>query len=168
MENIIEVKNLTKKYKNLKAVDDLSFEVKKGEILGLLGPNGSGKSTTINCLLSLLNYQNGSIKIFGEEMTPTSYEIKKQIGVIFQEIAVFEELTVYENIDYFCGLYISDKSLKRVLEKCEFYKVKYLEIDDSTFVSKLLNKKIVKLISINDKGFAKSLKEKGGIEDGKK
>ena len=52
MENIIEVKNLTKKYKNLKAVDDLSFEVKKGEILGLLGPNGSGKSTTINCLLS--------------------------------------------------------------------------------------------------------------------
>ena len=97
MENIIEVKNLTKKYKNLKAVDDLSFEVKKGEILGLLGPNGSGKSTTINCLLSLLNYQNGSIKIFGEEMTPTSYEIKKQIGVIFQEIAVFEELTVYEN-----------------------------------------------------------------------
>ena len=103
MENIIEVKNLTKKYKNLKAVDDLSFEVKKGEILGLLGPNGSGKSTTINCLLSLLNYQNGSIKIFGEEMTPTSYEIKKQIGVIFQEIAVFEELTVYENIDYFCG-----------------------------------------------------------------
>ena len=113
MENIIEVKNLTKKYKNLKAVDNLSFEVKKGEILGLLGPNGSGKSTTINCLLSLLNYQNGSIKIFGEEMTPTSYEIKKQIGVIFQEIAVFEELTVYENIDYFCGLYISDKSLRK-------------------------------------------------------
>lgn len=113
MENIIEVKNLTKKYKDLKAVDDLSFEVKKGEILGLLGPNGSGKSTTINCLLSLLNYQNGSIKIFGEEMTPTSYEIKKQIGVIFQEIAVFEELTVYENIDYFCGLYISDKSLRK-------------------------------------------------------
>ena len=113
MENIIEVKNLTKKYKNLKAVDDLSFEVKKGEILGLLGPNGSGKSTTINCLLSLLNYQNGSIKIFGEEMTPTSYEIKKQIGVIIQEIAVFEELTVYENIDYFCGLYISDKSLRK-------------------------------------------------------
>ena len=63
---------------------------------------------------------------------------------------------------------ISDKSLKRVLENCEFYNVKYLEIDDSTFVSKLLNKKIVKLISINDKGFAKSLKEKGGIEDGKK
>ena len=68
MENIIEVKDLTKEYKNIKAVDNLSFEVKKGEILGLLGPNGSGKTTTINCILSLLNYQNGSIKILGKEM----------------------------------------------------------------------------------------------------
>lgn len=56
MENIIEVKGLTKKYKQLTAIDNLSFEVKEGEILGLLGPNGSGKSTTINCILSLLNY----------------------------------------------------------------------------------------------------------------
>ena len=63
MEKIIKVKNLTKKYKTLKAVDNLSFEVYQGEILGLLGPNGSGKSTTINCLLSLLNYSDGSIKI---------------------------------------------------------------------------------------------------------
>ena len=96
MENIIEVKNLTKKYKNVKAIDDLSFEVKEGEILGLLGPNGSGKTTTINSILSLLNYQNGTIKIFGKEMTPDSYDIKREIGVVFQEIAVFEELTVYE------------------------------------------------------------------------
>lgn len=109
MENIIEVKNLTKKYKNLTAIDNLSFSVKKGEILGLLGPNGSGKSTCINCILSLLNYQEGSIKIFNQEMMPTSYDIKKEIGVVFQDIAVFEELTVYENIKYFCGLYIKDK-----------------------------------------------------------
>ena len=66
MKKVIEVKNLTKEYKKLKAVDDLSFDVVGGEILGLLGPNGSGKSTTINCLLSLLNYQSGSIKIFGK------------------------------------------------------------------------------------------------------
>lgn len=109
MKNIIEVKNLTKECKKIKAVDNLSFDVKEGEILGLLGPNGSGKSTTINCILSLLNYQNGDIKVFGEEMNPDSYSIKSKIGVIFQEVAVFEELTVYENIDYFCGLYISDK-----------------------------------------------------------
>ena len=112
MKNIIEVKGLTKEYKKLKAVDDLSFEVKEGEILGLLGPNGSGKSTTINCILSLLNFQAGSIKIFGKEMKPDSYELKRQIGVVFQEVAVFEELTVYDNVDYFCGLYIGDKKTR--------------------------------------------------------
>ena len=113
MKKVIEVKNLSKYYKELKAIDDLSFNVYKGEILGLLGPNGSGKSTTINCLLSLLNFQNGSIKIFGKEMKPDSYDLKRKIGVIFQEVAVFEELTVYENIDYFCGLYIKDKNMRK-------------------------------------------------------
>lgn len=110
---VIEVKGLTKEYNNLRAVDNLSFEVKKGEILGLLGPNGSGKSTTINCILSLLKFSSGSIKIFGEEMSPDAYDIKRNIGVIFQEVAVFEELTVYENIDYFCGLYIKEKATRK-------------------------------------------------------
>lgn len=113
MKNIIEVKNLVKTYKNLVAVDDLSFSVKEGEILGLLGPNGSGKSTTINCLLSLLKYDKGTIKIFGKEMKPDSYDIKAKIGVVFQDVAVFDELTVYENIDYFCGLYIKDKVTRK-------------------------------------------------------
>ncbi len=113
MKNIIEIKNLTKEYKNVKAIDNLSFEVKEGEILGLLGPNGSGKSTTINCTLSLLNFKEGSIKIFGKEMEPDSYDLKRKIGVVFQEVAVFEELTVYDNIDYFCGLYINDKKQRR-------------------------------------------------------
>lgn len=112
MENIIEVKKLTKKYKELKAVDNLTFNVKKGEILGLLGPNGSGKSTTINSILSLLNY-DGNIKIFGKKMNPNAYDIKSKIGVIFQDVAVFEELTVIENIDYFCGLYVKDKNLRK-------------------------------------------------------
>ncbi|MGI6204434.1 MAG: ATP-binding cassette domain-containing protein [Anaerovoracaceae bacterium] len=111
-ENVIEVRDLTKRYKELTAVDDISFDVRKGEILGLLGPNGSGKSTTINCILSLLSFQSGSIRIFGEEMKPDRYDIKKQIGVIFQEIAVFRELTVRDNIDYFCGLYIPEKSTR--------------------------------------------------------
>ena len=112
MKKVIEVKNLTKEYKNLKAIDNLSFDVYEGEILGLLGPNGSGKSTTINSILQLLNYSSGSIKIFGHVMKPDSYEIKKDIGVIFQEVAVFQELTVYESIDYFCGLCISDKEIR--------------------------------------------------------
>lgn len=113
MKKIIEVKNLSKSYKNLKAIDDLSFDVYEGEILGLLGPNGSGKSTTINSVLNLLSFEKGTIKIFGKEMKPDAYDIKRNIGVIFQEVAVFEELTVYENIDYFCGLYISDKLLRK-------------------------------------------------------
>jgi ABC-2 type transport system ATP-binding protein len=113
MRSILEIKHLTKSYKNLKAVDDLSFKVEEGEIIGLLGPNGSGKSTTINSILQLLNIDSGSIKIFGEEMTPDSYEIKKKIGVVFQEISVFDELTVYENLDYFCGLYITDKDTRK-------------------------------------------------------
>lgn len=113
MNNIIEVKNLVKQYKEVKAIDNLSFEVHEGEILGLLGPNGSGKSTTINCVLSLLNFSKGSIKIFGKEMKPDAYDIKAKIGVVFQDVAVFDELTVYENIDYFCGLYIKDKAVRK-------------------------------------------------------
>ena len=113
MKKIIEVKNLSKSYKNLKAIDDLSFDVYEGEILGLLGPNGSGKSTTINSVLNLLSFEKGTIKIFGKEMKPDAYDIKRDIGVIFQEVAVFEELTVYENIDYFCGLYVSNKLLRK-------------------------------------------------------
>ena len=109
MEKVIEVNNLTKSYGKFKALDDLSIYVEKGKIFGLLGPNGSGKTTTINCILSLLNFEKGSIKIFGKEMQPDSYDIKRKIGVVFQDVAVFDELTVYENINYFCGLYINDK-----------------------------------------------------------
>lgn len=112
MKKIIEVKNLTKEYKNLKAVNNLSFEVNEREILGLLGPNGSGKSTTINCILSLLNFKEGEIKIFNKPMTPSSYDIKRKIGVVFQDVAVFDELNIYDNIDYFCGLYITDKKTR--------------------------------------------------------
>jgi ABC-2 type transport system ATP-binding protein len=109
MKKVIEVENLEKSYKSLRALDGISFDVNEGEILGLLGPNGSGKSTTINCLLSLLSFDKGQVKIFGKEMRPGAYDIKSKIGVVFQDVAVFDELTVYENIDYFCGLYISDK-----------------------------------------------------------
>jgi ABC-2 type transport system ATP-binding protein len=112
MKNVIEVKHLSKSYKSHKAVDDLSFEVKEGEILGLLGPNGSGKTTTMNCILALLKYNVGEIKIFGKEMSPSAYDIKSKIGVVFQDVAVFDELTVYGNIDYFCGLYIQDKTVR--------------------------------------------------------
>lgn len=110
---VIEVEGLVKSYKDLIAVDNLDLDLYKGEILGLLGPNGSGKSTTISCILSLLSKDRGSIKIFGEEMRPDSYDIKRRIGVVFQDVGVYEELSVYENIDYFCGLYIRDKEKRK-------------------------------------------------------
>lgn len=113
MNKIIEVQQLSKTYKELKAVDEISFDVFEGEILGLLGPNGSGKSTTINCILSLLKFEEGTIRILGEKMTPDAYQLKEKIGVVFQDVAVFEELTVYENIDYFCGLYVNDKATRK-------------------------------------------------------
>ena len=113
MKNLIEVRGLVKKYKELTAINDRDLDVKEGEILGLLGPNGSGKTTLINCILSLLEFDKGSVKIYGEEMTPESYHIKEKIGVVFQDVGVFEELTVYENIDYFCSLYIKDKEKRK-------------------------------------------------------
>ena len=121
-ESAVKVTNLVKRYKELVAVDHLNLDIKEGEIFGLLGPNGSGKTTTINCILSLLAYDKGDIEIFGKKMTPDNYEIKSQIGVVMQNVAVFEELTVYENINYFCGLYISDKALRKqyVEEAIEF------------------------------------------------
>ena len=113
METVVKISGLVKSYKELTAVNDLDLEIKEGEVFGLLGPNGSGKSTTINCLLSLLDFDKGDIEIFGKKMTPTAYDIKKDIGVIMQNVAVFEELTVYENIDYFCGLYVTDKAARK-------------------------------------------------------
>ncbi len=122
MEYAIEIKNLVKRYKELVALDHFSLEIKEGEIFGLLGPNGSGKTTTINCILSLLSYDKGEIKVFGKEMRPDSYDLKKDIGVVMQNVAVFDELTVYDNIDYFCGLYIKDKEARKKLveEAIEF------------------------------------------------
>ncbi len=121
-KNIVKIENLVKRYKELIALDHLCLEIEEGEVFGLLGPNGSGKTTAINCLLSLLTFDKGTIEIFGEKMTPDNYNVKGQIGIIMQNVAVFNELTVYENIDYFCGLYIKDKALRKqyVQEAIEF------------------------------------------------
>ena len=112
---MIHIENLVKLYGDLVALNHLNLDIKEGEIFGLLGPNGSGKTTAINCLLSLLKYDKGDIEIFGQKMTPDNYEVKQQIGIVLQNVAVFDELTVYENIDYFCGLYIHDKKRRREL-----------------------------------------------------
>ncbi len=110
---IVKAEKLVKRYKELIALDHFSMDVNQGEILGLLGPNGCGKTTAINCILSLLKFDKGNIEIFGETMTPNSYKIKRNIGVVPQEVSVFDNLSVEENIDYFCGLYIDDNASRK-------------------------------------------------------
>lgn len=112
---VIKVENLVKRYGELVVLDHFNLEVGEGEIFGLLGPNGSGKSTSIHCMLSLLTYDKGEVMLFDKKMTPKSYDIKKDIGIVMQNVAVFEELTVYENIDYFCSLYVKDKEKREEL-----------------------------------------------------
>lgn len=119
---IVQLDNIVKRYSDLVALDHFSMEVQEGEIYGLLGPNGSGKTTAINCMLALLRYDEGQVTIFGEKMHPTNYDVKKRIGLVMQNIGVYDELTVQENLDYFCGLYISDKKTRQqyVDEAIEF------------------------------------------------
>lgn len=108
MSEVVKVENLVKRYGDVLALDHFNMRISQGEIFGLLGPNGSGKTTAINCILQLLTYDKGVIELFGKPMTQTSYDLKRRMGVVPQNVAVFEELTVRENIDYFCGLYVGD------------------------------------------------------------
>ncbi len=123
---LIRVKNLVKRYGSLLALDHFDLDVAEGEVLGLLGPNGSGKTTAINCVLSLLKYDKGTVEVFGRPMAPDAYESKRNIGIVMQNVAVFQELTVEENIDYFCGMYVSDAKARRGLveEAIEFVGLK--------------------------------------------
>ena len=112
---IIQVKDLVKRYKGKNVLNHMNLEVNEGEIFGLLGPNGSGKTTFINCLLGMASYEEGQIKLFDKLMEEQANEIKRNIGIVMQDIGVYEELTVYENIDYFCSLYIFDDSKRMAL-----------------------------------------------------
>lgn len=103
--DIIKTDDLTKKFGNLTAVDDISFSVKKGEIFGFLGPNGAGKTTTIKMLTTLLHPTNGSAKISDFDIAKDRDKVRKNIGVVFQEPALDTELTGRENLDYHARMY---------------------------------------------------------------
>lgn len=102
---VVNIENLTKKYRNIPAVDHLSLSIYAGEIYGLLGPNGAGKSTTINIISGLLNKAEGSIEIFGKNIDRYSDEIQKHIGIVPQDLAIYEDLNTYENVSFFASLY---------------------------------------------------------------
>lgn len=119
---ILKIKSLVKKFGDNVAVDNIDLEIEGGEIFGLLGPNGAGKSTTINMISGLLTADKGNIQIFGKEMKKNLSEIKRNIGMVPQDIAIYEDLTAYENIHFFAGLYgLRGNELKeRVFEALQF------------------------------------------------
>ena len=105
MNKILEVQHIEKSYRENKAVDDLSFHVNEGEILGLLGPNGAGKSTTISILSTILKSDAGKINVFDLPLESHINEIKGRLGIVPQEIAIYEDISAYRNVAFFASLY---------------------------------------------------------------
>lgn len=124
---IVQMNQVVKRYKELIALDHFDLEIPEGEIFGLLGPNGSGKSTAIHCMLALLHFEKGTVRLFGEEMKPRRYDLKRRIGFVPQEVSVADEMTVAENIDYFCGLYVKEKEKREQLVK---EAIDFVELND--------------------------------------
>lgn len=116
------VENLVKKYGDLTAVDHLSFTVNKGEIFGLLGPNGAGKSTTLKVITTLTDFEKGKVIIDGMDIRESKSEIKRLIGMVPQDIAIYNHLNALENVKFFASLYgLSNKMLnKNVKEALDF------------------------------------------------
>jgi ABC-2 type transport system ATP-binding protein len=125
-DNIIEIKNLSKKFKDLKALDDISFDVKRGEFFAFLGPNGAGKSTTIKILTTLLSPTSGSIYINGFNILEEKNKVRESFGIVFQDQSLDVELTAYENMYFHAVLYKIPKperkqKIKELLEMVELW-----------------------------------------------
>jgi ABC-2 type transport system ATP-binding protein len=115
---MIRAENLAKAYGDLRAVDGISFEVRKGEIYGLLGPNGAGKTTTLSMLAGLLRPDAGRILFEGTDLATRPLEVKAKLGVVPQEVALYEELTARENLRFWAGLYgLTGQELKGAVER---------------------------------------------------
>lgn len=120
--NVVEIEKLVKKFGDFVAVNGINLKIKEGEIYGLLGPNGAGKSTTINMICGLLSVSNGSIAVMEKDIKKYSNFAKQNIGVVPQDIAIYEDLTSYENVKFFGSLYglKGDELKTRVNETLEF------------------------------------------------
>ena len=123
-ENIIQISSLTKKFKDVLAVDDLSFTVKRGDVFGFLGPNGAGKSTTIRMLLSLIKQSSGSIKIFDKSLSEHRREILTKVGAIVEKPDFYLYLPAIKNLEILAKISGKDVSRQRILELLELVGLK--------------------------------------------
>jgi ABC-2 type transport system ATP-binding protein len=132
MGNIITVQNMMKTFGAKKAINDVSFEIQKGEIFGFLGPSGSGKTTTVKVLTSQLKHSSGNISVFGQDITNWKKENMKEIGILTDNSALYERLTIYDNLKLFCDLYdVNNARIDEVLQEVNLLQ------DKKTVVSKL-------------------------------
>ncbi|MBR5280620.1 MAG: ABC transporter ATP-binding protein [Clostridia bacterium] len=134
---MIEITNLTKRYGQIKALNDVSFHVKKGEILGFLGPNGAGKSTTMNILTGYIPYTEGSVKVGGYEIMEQPEAVKKQIGYLPELPPLYQDMTVQEYLNFICDL----KSVPQ--------KVRKAQLDDILYMVKIgdIRKRLIRNLS---------------------
>ena len=115
---MIDVKNLKKSFGNFKAVDDVTFEVKAGEIFGLLGPNGAGKTTTLRMLSTILKPDSGQIRVNGFEVSQEPDKVRTQLGVVADSNALYDRLSATENVRYFARLYdMTEDKIKRRMDE---------------------------------------------------
>ncbi len=116
--NKLEVQNISKRFQDKLVLDNISFTVEEGEIFGLIGPNGAGKSTLINTIIGLLTANSGTISIDGKTIADNSVEFKKKIGLVPQDLALVEDLTAHDNLEYFGAYYgLFGKKLKERMEE---------------------------------------------------
>jgi len=125
--SIIIVKNLVKKFRDFKAVDDISFEVKEGEIFAFLGPNGAGKSTTIKMLTTLLKPTSGRLVLNGNNPVDNKKETRKSFGIVFQDTSIDDNLTAYENMYFHAVLFKVPKDIRK---KMILELLKFVELDE--------------------------------------
>ncbi len=129
----IEVKNLTRRFGNLTAVDDISFAVRKGEVFGLLGPNGAGKTTTIKMLTTMLKPASGEAEVSGHSAMTNPEEVRRSFGIVFQDPSLDTQLTGYENLDFHARLYGMSRE-RRTLRIREVLKLVGMEDRKSSLV----------------------------------
>lgn len=118
-DSIIEIRNLTKRFKDLKAVNDLNLNVYRGDVFGFLGPNGAGKSTTIRMLLTLISPTSGEIKIFGKSLHESRLEILRKVGAIVEKPDFYGFLTAYKNLQILAKLSGIEAEKKKIIELLE-------------------------------------------------